>query len=93
MRALAPTPGAWFAFGDTRVKILSARPGPSADEAEPGTLLARLPEGVWRIACGSGGLDVLRVQPADRVAMRMHEFVVGRRLRPGPPLAPAPVRA
>jgi len=93
VRALAPAPGAWFACGDARVKVLAARPGPSADEAAPGMLLARLPDGVWRVACGAGGLDVLRVQPAGKVAMRMHEFVIGRRLRPGQPLSPPPLRA
>jgi methionyl-tRNA formyltransferase len=76
VRAMNPAPGAWFEGPDGRVKLWAAEP--VEGDAPPGT---PLPGGA--IACGSGALHLLRVQPAGRGAMAAADWWRGVRLAPG----------
>ncbi len=63
VRAFAPAPGAWFALGGERCKVLSAEL--VAREGAPGTVL----DDQLTIACGFGALRPLFVQRAGRPVM------------------------
>jgi methionyl-tRNA formyltransferase len=78
VRAMQPSPGAWFESEGRRVKLLAARPAPGT--GRPGTLL----EGD-RIATGDGALELAWVQPEGKPRMPAADWLRGRRLRPGDP--------
>ena len=88
VRALAPSPGAWFALGADRIKVLAAAPGgvPPAG-ASPGTLVRGTGQAGWSVACGTGALVVREVQPPGKGRMPFAAFLAGRRLAPGSALA------
>lgn len=78
IRALNPWPGTFTMGGGKRIKILAAE----LDEAiagPPGRLLDR--DG--RIACGRGGLRLLKIQPEGARAMDVPAAVNGGALTPG----------
>jgi methionyl-tRNA formyltransferase len=77
IRALSPHPGAWFALGETRVRILDAEP--VRGSGAPGLVL----DGAPTIACGEGALRVLILQRAGRAPMQAAEFLRGLKLPPG----------
>ena len=80
VRAMQPSPGAWFGSEGLRVKLLAAV---ACDgEGLPGMLL----EG-GRIACGIGALRPLAVQPEGKGAMDAESWWRGRRLAAGEQLA------
>ena len=85
IRGLSPFPGAWFelptAKGPMRVKALLSRPGLGG--GKPGEVLdERL-----LIACGEGAVRLLRVQPEGRSALEADDFLRGRSIDAGTPLA------
>jgi len=83
IRAFDPFPGAWFAHGGERFKVLGARAlaGPAG---EPGTVVAA----PLVVACGAGALELARLQRAGRAPMdadallRGYPLAVGTRLIP-----------
>lgn len=77
VRALAPFPGAWFELGGERVKLLlsEAVDGTGA----PGEVLDR----ALTIACGTGALRPVRLQPAGKPAMDLAAFLNGRNVAAG----------
>lgn len=77
VRGLAPFPGAWFALGDERVKLLLAEAVEGA--GLPGAVL----DEDLRIACGSGAIRPLRLQRAGKPAMARAEFLRGRAVAAG----------
>ncbi|CAN1494032.1 Fmt Methionyl-tRNA formyltransferase [Rhabdaerophilaceae bacterium] len=80
IRGLAPAPGAFFMLGDRRVKVLRA--GMVAGEGLSGSVI-----GEGTIACGSGAIRLLELQPAGKGAMSAAEFLRGNPLLPGTRLA------
>lgn len=83
VRAMEPSPGAWFEAGGERVKLRAA-------EAETGTAAAGPPgrvDDTGRVTCGAGVLRLLTVQPAGRAAMSAEAWLRGARLGPDPRLA------
>ena len=69
VRGTTPWPGAWCPHERGPLKLLESEGVPDA-AGEPGTLLAaKGPRGAPVVACGAGGLALLRVQPAGRKAM------------------------
>ncbi|MBL8807993.1 MAG: methionyl-tRNA formyltransferase [Rhodospirillales bacterium] len=82
VRAFDPFPGTWFGHGDERIKVLAARAvaGPAG---APGTVMAA----PLVIACGSGALEIMRVQRAGRAPMDAEAFLRGHALVPGTVLA------
>ena len=81
VRAFAPSPGAWFAVGDERIKLIEAEVVPGS--APPGTVLDARPA----IACGTGALRLITVQRAGRGAMPAADWLRGFALPPGTILA------
>ncbi len=81
VRALAPTPGAWFAHGGERIKVLAAdMAAPAAGPAPPGTVL----DAALTIACGEGSaLRPTRLQRGGRAPMAADAFLRGRSIEPG----------
>src|SRR5262249_55869944 len=76
VRALAPRPGAWFAVGEDRLKVLDAEAVDAGAEATPGRLL----DDQFTVACGSGALRLLRLQRAGKAPMPADAFLRGYRL-------------
>ena len=77
VRGLAPFPGAWFALGDDRVKLLLAEVVDAS--GAPGTVL----DEDLRIACGTGAIRPLTLQRAGKPAMARAEFLRGRAVPAG----------
>lgn len=75
IRGLAPRPGACTMFRGERLRVLEAVP--EAGAGAPGAV--RL-DGEPVVACGEGGLRLLRVQAAGRKAVTGREFVNGAHL-------------
>lgn len=76
VRGLSPWPGTTFLHAGQPVKLLTSRVHEGS--GEPGTVLADA-----HIACGSGALELVRVQAAGKRAVTGAEFLHGARLRPG----------
>jgi len=72
VRALAPSPGAWFEANGERIKLLEAAVGGDAG-GDPGQVL----DDSLSIGCGTGYLRPLKVQRAGRTPMRIDELLRG----------------
>ena len=72
VRALAPTPGAWFEANGERIKLLGATAGRDAS-GSPGEVLDQS----LSVACGEGYIRPLKVQRAGRAAMTPGELLRG----------------
>lgn len=82
VRAMTPWPGAWCRLGGEVLKVLDAIP--VAGSGAPGTVLTGL-----TVACGTGALQVRRVQRAGRAPVEAAAFLNGHKVPPGTRLAPA----
>ncbi len=72
VRGLAPFPGAWFELEGQRVKLLLAEL--ATGRGAPGEVL----DHDLTIACGTGAIRPLRLQPAGKPAMDRADFLRGR---------------
>ncbi len=79
VRALSPRPGAWFVYGDERVRVLAGEIGDAPPMALPGLVL----DDCLTIACGDGALRCLRVQRQGKAAMDADAFLRGFEIVPG----------
>ncbi|SCY48250.1 methionyl-tRNA formyltransferase [Paracoccus tibetensis] len=70
VRGLSPFPGAWCEIEGERVKLLRTRL--AAGSGAPGAVL-----GGFRIACGSGAVEVLEAQRAGKRPMAAEELLRG----------------
>ncbi|MEO0918330.1 MAG: methionyl-tRNA formyltransferase [Pseudomonadota bacterium] len=70
INGLSPFPGAWIPLGDDRLKLLRAQEAPGFDA--PGTHL-----GDFRIACGSGAVDILEAQKQGKRPMSTDALLRG----------------
>lgn len=70
IRALSPFPGAWCEAPFGRLKLLDARA--VAGHGRPGEILDGL-----TVACGSGAVEILRVQREGKRAIRAEELLRG----------------
>jgi len=77
IRGLSPFPGAWTMHNGTRIKILASRVGGGA--GAPGAVLLD----PFRIACGSGSVEVLQIQRAGKGAQDAATFLNGWPLQAG----------
>src|SRR5262245_9097178 len=89
VRAFHPWPGTWFEVatesGEERIKVLEA--GLALASGAPGTVsIGR--DGFPVVACGVGGLKLLRLQRAGKSAQSADAFLRGFSLVPGTVLAP-----
>ncbi len=77
IRGLSPFPGAWSSIGDTRIKLLASRVADG--DGAPGTVLLE----PLRVACGTGAVELLRLQRAGKGAQSAQEFLNGNPLPEG----------
>lgn len=77
IRGLSPFPGAWCEIEGKRVKVLLSEVADG--EGAPGEVLGD----DLTIACGTGTIKLLRVQPAGKSAMSGADFANGAQLSPG----------
>lgn len=82
VRALNPWPGTGFAHGGANIKVLDAVVDPGV-RGEPGTVLPSGVTGGLTVACGEGGLRLLRLQRAGRAPIEAEAFLRGYALAPG----------
>ncbi len=79
IRAFTPWPGTWFDHAGQRIKVLAARIAPGKVTGAPGSVL----DGAPTIACGSGALQLLRLQRPGKGAMDAPDFLRGYALESG----------
>ena len=79
VRAFVPWPGGWTQLGVQLLKVWRAEVVDGS--GAPGTLLAA--HGVLDVACGTGALRLLEVQPEGKRRMSGAEFLSGHRLAEG----------
>lgn len=77
IRAYDPRPGAWGKVRDVEAKLFGARLAPRSSENEAGKVLAVDSDGMT-VACGSGAVRVLAVQPAGKRRLSPLEWAHGR---------------
>lgn len=78
VRAYNPDPGAWFRFGDERIKCWSAKTIEAAGQV-PGTVVAVGKDGV-DVACSAGALRLVEVQRAGGRRVRGSELAAQLKL-------------
>lgn len=71
IRGLSPFPGAWTEIGGERVKVLMSRVGEGSGDA--GTIIDQKPT----VACGSGAVELLRLQRGGKGAQDAETFLRG----------------
>ena len=77
IRGLSPFPGAWSEIGGQRVKVLASRL--AEGQGEPGEVL----DENLTVACGSGAVELLRLQRAGKGAQDREVFLRGFPVTPG----------
>jgi len=87
IRAFDPVPGAHASFRGEVVKAWRAEPGARSVAAPPGEVLAVGPAGV-DVACGSGLLRLVELQPAGGRRMDAAAWASGRAVAPGQHFGP-----
>jgi len=83
IRGLSPFPGAWTMAEGKRVKLLRSRVSDAS--GTPGTLMSDA-----KIACGTGAITLLQVQPEGKAPMSAEDWLRGARLMPGTKVGEAP---
>jgi len=81
IRGLSPFPGAWTQIGGERIKLLASRPK-LEQTAPPGTVLTSSDQGL-SIACGSGAIDILRLQRPGKAAANTQDVLRGFKIAEG----------
>ncbi len=79
IHGLSPFPGAWFRYKDERVKVLSARVAMDSvamDKVETAGQVLEC-ESDLTVACGTGALDLLKLQRAGKTPMDVKTFLRG----------------
>ena len=82
VNGLSPFPGAWTMHEGKRLKLLRARAAEGEDV--PGAVLRGE---ALRVACGTGAVDIIEVQPEGRGRMTAADWRRGARLAAGDRLA------
>jgi methionyl-tRNA formyltransferase len=79
VRALDPSPGAFFEMGSERIRVHAAIEMPGPAGGVPGTVL----DDQLTIACGEGVLRLLRLQRPGRAPLEAPAFLRGFPIAPG----------
>lgn len=80
IRAYNPTPGAWFVWQDTLIKVWQAHL--ISDTGQPGVVLAANAEGIV-VACGKGAICITGLQLAGAKRQTAAQLLAGHHLTPG----------
>jgi len=89
IRGLNPWPGAYTTLKDQRLKIWRAAPPEQTKAKDPGSTCGKpgeildVGDSYISVACGSGKLDLLELQPAGKKRMDAGSFCCGYRIEPG----------
>jgi methionyl-tRNA formyltransferase len=82
VRALAPAPGAFTLAGERRLKILEISEASDFGRGSPG-LVMDAPSGAVAVACGTGSVELRRVQAEGRTVQTGRDLLNGRFLQAG----------
>lgn len=82
IRAYDPKPGAWSSVNDAEVKLFGARVAPRGISPAAGAVLAVDSAGLL-VACGSGAVRILAVQPSGKRRLTPVEWAHGRGIAAG----------
>lgn len=81
VRAMSPWPSAYTFAGNKRLIVLEAAPvAVSGGRVPSGTVLSMTP---FRVACGSGALEIRRLKPEGRQPLAADAYAAGASLRAG----------
>ena len=83
INGLSPAPGAWTTRRGRRLKLLRALARPEDGGDAPGAILAPGPGAPLRVACGSGAVELVEVQPEGRGRQPAADHVNGQPPAPG----------
>lgn len=83
VRALNPSPGAYFWLGDEKVRVLEASRHDDRCEAEPGTIVCADPRNGFVVAVGDGLVSLDVIQRSGRKAMQAKDSLRGRQVAAG----------
>ena len=82
IRGLHPWPHAATFLGSQRFILHRSRPAPDPVWSHPGAIVEALGDQL-RVATGSGGLDIVEIQPEGKRPMSVREFLSGHPVAPG----------
>jgi methionyl-tRNA formyltransferase len=82
IRGLHPWPHAATFVGSQRFILHRSRPAPGPVGSRPGIIVEALGDRLL-VATGSGGLDIIEIQPEGKRPMSVREFLSGHPLVPG----------
>lgn len=88
VRGLAPAPGAYTLVGERRLKLLEIGVGSTLDRGSPG-LVMEAASGAVEVACGSGSVELRRVQAEGRTVQTGRDLFNGRFIQAGQHLGQA----
>lgn len=80
VRAFMPVPGTYFMYKEERIKVLAARALGDITEEVAGTVISQMP---LCVACGTGVLELLRLQREGKKPVEASDFQKGYTLRQG----------
>lgn len=81
-RGLAGWPGSFVVRAGKQLKIKNCKPHATATSATPGTVTEVSGQG-FKVACGSGQLEILSVQPESKSEVAVSEYLKGYPLKKG----------
>lgn len=80
VRAFMPVPSTYFMYKEERIKVLAARPLGDTTEELAGVVISQIP---LCVACGTGVLELLRLQREGKKPVDAADFQKGYTLRQG----------
>ncbi len=82
IRGLNSWPGTFATLGDKTLKVIEARLSDVDYKGQPGEIV-RVARNAFYVACKSGTLEIITVQPVGKRAMSVHDYLLGYPLREG----------
>ncbi|MCR4706256.1 MAG: methionyl-tRNA formyltransferase [Lachnospiraceae bacterium] len=82
IRGLNSWPGTFATLGDKTLKVIEARLSDVDYKGQPGEIV-RVTRDAFYVACKSGTLEIITVQPVGKRAMSVHDYLLGYPLREG----------
>ncbi|MBN1127739.1 MAG: hypothetical protein JXA71_02060, partial [Chitinispirillaceae bacterium] len=86
IRAFKPYPGTYSLFEGKRLGIEWAEPHSSGAAGVAGSIIS-IEKEYFEVCCAPGTLRIMEVKPEGRRVMKVHDFLLGNRIRKGALLA------
>ncbi len=83
VRGMNPVPGAWTLWDGKKLKIHRTGIAGETAQGSPGTLAMASARDGLAVACGSGAVELIEVQPPGKTAMDGASFVRGHKVEEG----------